>query len=307
MNLHPNGVNRMNSNGKRRKRHKSNHERQKEVILKFHYQCNNNGERRLCSYFSGQSVYLHRHLYEMMYSSALRGQLQMDQIDKISIKVYLRKGWDRQNNQRCFIADNSRLLFALPELPFEKCRKPKIIIDGANLFITLERMRQKGFQLTAAESIKRVLKRLDSASAIQLILCQGDEEVFSEELHLIRESFNGKLSVLAADIVRQNINGRKSQIRHDDKLAISRIWETVENDAETQLLVVFSGDKHFVRPLRRWLASTSCKDGRAARPRQLVVVSSRLKNNESNGFVSSELLELTNHQNAVFLQLERLG
>ncbi len=270
--------------------------KQGEVTLKFFP-----NKPRPLSYFEGQPVFLDKHLARMLFAHI--GEPR--QVSKVSIKTFLQKGWDRDSRRHCWIADNRYLRFVRPNLPFDKCQKPRVIVDGANLFITLRKIRKAGIGLTAAQAIETVIGGLARPEVVELKLCEGDLEAFAEEISGLQHSFNGRLDIRLAGIEGTGANRCRKQKRLDDKLVAQRLYDLVNDDEGSQLIILFSGDQYFLWPARRWLQSKH--NGENGRTHQLIIVSSRIPNGDSDGFVSPKLLELTNHQNALFVGLEELA
>jgi hypothetical protein len=179
------------------------------------------------------------------------------------------------------------------------------VIDGANSFITLEKLRGMGYNLSADQAIQSALQGLKTTS-VKLVLCEGEERSFSEELLAVKSVLNGQLQIITASIRRLPGNQSPKVIKEDDLRVRQIIHQMIEEENKSQLLIFFSGDQHLAWPLKTWLRSPIIETGQPPTPRQLVIVSSRakIKNSPGNGFVSSGVLEVANHPNAVFRPLE---
>lgn len=267
-------------------------ERGQEASLKFYLR----GDLVLYSFYRGCRVYMDKHLAQMVL-----GRLEERDIPKVNIKVYLRKGWDLRHRCHFYTADNRRLQLEFPKLKFEDCQQPVVVIDGANFFITLETIRHEGVQLSIEEALKAALTGLQPVSRIELVIAEGDQKQFAKEIQAIKKTANGQLRIhCVADQIRL-VAGQQQRRKSDDYFLAKQLYELAKTDKQSQLIILFSGDKYFSRPLHVWLRD------KAGVNRRLVVVSSQLRKGKRHGFVAADILETVNHPQAVLLPLEELA
>jgi len=267
-------------------------ERREEVSLKFYV----HGNLALYSFYRGCRVYMDKHLVRMVL-----GKLETEDVHKANIRVYLRKGWDSRHRRHFYTADNRRLQLELPKLNFEDCQRPVVLIDGANFFITLETIQREGVRLSVEEALQAALTGLQPASRIDLVLAENDQVQFAREIKAVKSVGNGQLQIRQAADEVKIVGGQKQRRKRDDYLLAQQLYGLANTDEQCQLLILFSGDKHFVRPLRIWLRDKPRIN------RRLVVVSSQLSKGKRRSFVSAEILEAVNHPQAVLLPLEEMA
>lgn len=277
------------------------------AILKFHplpdYTCPRGRERRHYARFSSQHhgliVFPDRRLERLIKSKGLVGK---------SMEVHLHCLDNKCNQGKRFEASvppSGRIEMIRTGRPLQRCQAPLFIIDARNFFLSMRTARNSFGDLTSLDILQGIMRLFDDPPcAIRLYLCDRDVREFRQDLEQIEKFFdqlngergNNKYAVM--DIRKPKTiyvqHQMKRQKRDMDSIILPSIGFLASEHPETQALALFTGDGDFEEVSRIWLGLNGHDYPDSPLGRQLLIVSSQLREQNGTGALSRELRELAN-------------